>query len=743
MELFTEPFSPKLYLDTINAAKYGNKAGNFTRSASVPSNTVSSGSAGLTRSNTVHSTSPSSAINNNTDYVAERLHYNTFYRQKLRELIVDYRMPTFQPLPSISSDSELYSFLFIPKSMTSQQYYYNLQFLNYALQHQQQQQLTSLPLSADYNHQFIPKNKKQTLTIEYKKDGRILLPAGLIIYPGCVPVELFREYQRLNREQQKILLRLLSMNDYLLIRGLPGTGKTTLLSLAVRIIIARNETILMTSFTHNAINHLLDKLLAKGMRSPQILRIGNHAQDLNNTSSTQLTRADTIQSCTLETSGFDSVAALSDKIASTRLFMTTILNASRNKLLKACKATYCVIDEAGQITQPLTIGGLLHAEKFLLVGDDCQLSPLILNKEAMKSGMNISLFQQLLEIHPTVAIETLSQQYRMNDMIMSLSNQIIYQQRMSCGGIEVSQARVSLPLLDKLLWRPKVMSGAVPVQGQSVRKDWLYQTLLPSNAVIFLNTDLLLQPLTTTTTTVLTSYNNGTARMGNEGTNSPYEVQIHRVNSQSSRSQLNRVISGAIGSSAALAIQQTKTRMEGVGGRTRNVIEACLIEHILKAFDLVMTQPLGKDQAQPRYQVTILTPYRSQVQLLQQLIEEVQGEIQEQARLLFDDLTDSSQQLPVFPHAFSCEVCTIDKYQGKDADVVLLSFVLLPSLNPSPPVVGPIKKAMEVNEKPHHSIPIIYESEKKVEEKSEGIDKDDDTGNILKDWKRINVALTR
>lgn len=42
----------------------------------------------------------------------------------------------------------------------------------------------------------------------------------------------------------------------------------------------------------------------------------------------------------------------------------------------------CIVDEASQINQIACMGPLFHAEKFILVGDDKQLPPLVVNEKA-------------------------------------------------------------------------------------------------------------------------------------------------------------------------------------------------------------------------------------------------------------------------------------------------------------------------------------------------------------------------
>ena len=88
----------------------------------------------------------------------------------------------------------------------------------------------------------------------------------------------------------------------------------------------------------------------------------------------------------------------------------------------------CIVDEASQIALPICLGPLLKSKRFVLVGDDKQLPPLIRNSEARENGLARSLFNILVENQPKCVI-SLTQQYRMASDIMSLSNMLVYQVR--------------------------------------------------------------------------------------------------------------------------------------------------------------------------------------------------------------------------------------------------------------------------------------------------------------------------
>ena len=60
----------------------------------------------------------------------------------------------------------------------------------------------------------------------------------------------------------------------------------------------------------------------------------------------------------------------------------------------------CIVDEASQILQPVSLGPLFYASRFILVGDNKQLPPLIKSLDAKYVVSNEKYIFELL--HETV-----------------------------------------------------------------------------------------------------------------------------------------------------------------------------------------------------------------------------------------------------------------------------------------------------------------------------------------------------
>lgn len=64
--------------------------------------------------------------------------------------------------------------------------------------------------------------------------------------------------------------------------------------------------------------------------------------------------------------------------------------------------------------------------------------------EARKGGLDVSLFRRLSDAHPHAVVD-LAYQYRMNKEIMTLSNALIYSDRLRCASEQVAKQRLVLP----------------------------------------------------------------------------------------------------------------------------------------------------------------------------------------------------------------------------------------------------------------------------------------------------------
>jgi len=62
---------------------------------------------------------------------------------------------------------------------------------------------------------------------------------------------------KLNEDQCQALLKVLAADNFVGIQGMPGTGKTFLIVQLINILIEQNLKILISSYTHQALNNIL------------------------------------------------------------------------------------------------------------------------------------------------------------------------------------------------------------------------------------------------------------------------------------------------------------------------------------------------------------------------------------------------------------------------------------------------------------------------------------------------------
>lgn len=76
----------------------------------------------------------------------------------------------------------------------------------------------------------------------------------------------------MNPDQRKALKRVIQAEDYSLILGMPGTGKTTTTAEIINYLVKQNKSVLVAAYTHTALDNVLIKVREHGV---DVLRLGN------------------------------------------------------------------------------------------------------------------------------------------------------------------------------------------------------------------------------------------------------------------------------------------------------------------------------------------------------------------------------------------------------------------------------------------------------------------------------------
>lgn len=294
--------------------------------------------------------------------------------------------------------------------------------------------------------------------------------------PKFIPSKLQYDIssENFNSDQIGAFDKILSTKDYSLILGMPGTGKTTVIAQIIKLLVENKKTVLLASYTHSAVDNILLKVKDYGI---DILRIGSPLK--------------VHKDIRKYVAGFDAnkqIKNYDDFIATymtPSVVATTCLGIGDIAFNLRTHFDYCIIDEASQVSLPISIGPLRFCDKFVLVGDHNQLPPLVQHPNpAIKQGLSRSLFKILSETYPQSVAE-LTYQYRMCEEIMLLSNVLIYGGRLKCGSEKVAKQCLYIP-------KPNMIENQISSQYLTkLRKEdlWIDTILKPENKVIFINHD--------------------------------------------------------------------------------------------------------------------------------------------------------------------------------------------------------------------------------------------------------------
>ncbi len=267
----------------------------------------------------------------------------------------------------------------------------------------------------------------------------------------------FIPHTNFNSEQNLAVERALQMQDYLLIHGPPGTGKTSVIAEIVKRLSAQGQRVMLAAFTNQAVDNMLKRLDKEGFH--HYLRLG-HERSVDHTVKTRLLKeliTASIASATAgpaqdhqeETQQPSYADIVHDILQRTPVVASTTATWSSDKYAPHPQGAtteqtgfafdVAIIDEAGQLTIPAILGVLRFARRFILVGDEKQLPPLVLSKEAAQQGLADSLFSFLKNLdddymnnHPLAisACVPLRTQYRMNKWISHFSSTVFYDRRL-------------------------------------------------------------------------------------------------------------------------------------------------------------------------------------------------------------------------------------------------------------------------------------------------------------------------
>lgn len=265
----------------------------------------------------------------------------------------------------------------------------------------------------------------------------------------------------LNESQREAVANVLQ-RPLSLIQGPPGTGKTvTSATLVYHLTKQGMGQVLVTAPSNVAVDQLTEKIAATGLR---VVRLASKTREATSSSVDHLC----LHVMTPLAAGdeFQKLQRLKDEIGDLterdQKKYRSLRNRTEREILQAADVICCtcvgagdprlknfrfrqvLIDEATQAIEaealiPIAMG----AKQIVLVGDHCQLGPVVMCKTAAKAGLTQSLFERLVLIG--IRPIRLEVQYRMHPALSEFPSNMFYEGSLQNGVTEADRQLLTLP----------------------------------------------------------------------------------------------------------------------------------------------------------------------------------------------------------------------------------------------------------------------------------------------------------
>ncbi|MFB6220165.1 MAG: AAA domain-containing protein [Halolamina sp.] len=247
-----------------------------------------------------------------------------------------------------------------------------------------------------------------------------------------------REYIDNNDAQNDAVNLATRAEDFALVHGPPGTGKTYTIARTVRALVEDGNRVLLSAFTNRAVDNALEAIRDQGFE--EIVRFGTESG----------VRAD-MQDLRLERAG-DPGERISELRDAPLVAATTASCGSR--VMREEQFDVAIVDEASQLTEPATLAAVNLADRFVLVGDHEQLPPVVqaeggepwtadaeTESDGDRADLSVSLFERLHDQFPEASV-LLDRQYRMAQRIQAFSSAEFYDGHLRPANAEVAAQRI-------------------------------------------------------------------------------------------------------------------------------------------------------------------------------------------------------------------------------------------------------------------------------------------------------------
>jgi len=285
-----------------------------------------------------------------------------------------------------------------------------------------------------------------------------------------IPTHLHAHINHLNPSQQEAVRHALAAEDIAIIHGPPGTGKTTTVTALIETAVSQKQRVLACAPSNLAVDNMAEQLVAAGV---SLIRLGHPARVL------PALQAHTLDARVQEQNDYRLAVSLRkeayglfgqankfrrakpapgekrglrdearqmldearqlearavEQALDGAMVILSTLTAIDSTILGRRQFDLCVIDEAGQSTEPAAWIPITRCHKLVLAGDHQQLPPTILSRTAERQGFGISLLERLARRDGNTIARRLDVQYRMNAEIMEFSSAEFYDGDLQADG---------------------------------------------------------------------------------------------------------------------------------------------------------------------------------------------------------------------------------------------------------------------------------------------------------------------
>lgn len=221
-------------------------------------------------------------------------------------------------------------------------------------------------------------------------------------------------------KQEEAILNCMQAKDYYLIQGPPGTGKSFVLGIVIfEEIVVLKHNVVVIGPNHMAINNTMEQFVKL---CPNFSMLSKKVGQAYNAPTIKLTYED--KEYHIENVPYLNVYRAMHCYSEYKfnLLIGLTPHSLYTKRAKGLECDTLIIDEAGQMTIPLALMGMIKAKKVILAGDHKQLPPIV-SSDKVKPELKQSVFQALISEENCTMLDT---SFRMCEPICNFVSELFY-----------------------------------------------------------------------------------------------------------------------------------------------------------------------------------------------------------------------------------------------------------------------------------------------------------------------------